>query len=281
METIAHGQHWGRLAAAALYERVRLLLSEGRHTAASAAVDRLDALAAEYDAPNRCAWSAIRIFAGAARARLEVAEERPRNAVERLKSLRAEFDAAQNSYGLLRLEIVLAIALIAANARAEASTLLRSTALAAARAGIRQIFLEAGAAPLAPILKTLNLGPDHSGWCQSIAAHWQAQDRRAAKSAQSAKEVAFAGLRDPLSARERSVLELIGQGQSNKEIARTLDIAPETAKSHIKNIFMKLAVNTRAQAVSRAQALGLVRTQWLLPSDWLDRAVGTAADDVN
>jgi LuxR family maltose regulon positive regulatory protein len=63
-----------------------------------------------------------------------------------------------------------------------------------------------------------------------------------------------------LSPRERGILELIGHGQSNKEIARDLGIAPETVKSHVKNIFAKLAVERRVQAVSRAQSLGLVRT---------------------
>ena len=66
---------------------------------------------------------------------------------------------------------------------------------------------------------------------------------------------------ESLSARERNVLELIGQGQSNKEIARDLGITPETVKSHVKNIFAKLAVQRRAQALSRAQSLGLIRMQ--------------------
>jgi DNA-binding CsgD family transcriptional regulator len=63
---------------------------------------------------------------------------------------------------------------------------------------------------------------------------------------------------ESLSPRERTVLECIGQGQTNKEIARELGIAPETVKSHIKNIFVKLAVAKRAQAICCAQRLGLV-----------------------
>jgi LuxR family maltose regulon positive regulatory protein len=62
-----------------------------------------------------------------------------------------------------------------------------------------------------------------------------------------------------LGPRERGIVELIAQGQSNKEIARTLGITPETVKSHVKSIFTKLAVDKRAQAVARAQALGLVK----------------------
>jgi LuxR family maltose regulon positive regulatory protein len=63
---------------------------------------------------------------------------------------------------------------------------------------------------------------------------------------------------DPLTARERDVLAMIGQGLSNKHIARALEISPETVKSHVKHIFLKLAVGTRAEAVSRAGLLGFL-----------------------
>lgn len=63
---------------------------------------------------------------------------------------------------------------------------------------------------------------------------------------------------DPLSARERTIVRLMGHGLSNKRIARQLSIAPETVKSHAKHIFWKLEVQTRAQAVHRAWALGLI-----------------------
>ena len=61
-----------------------------------------------------------------------------------------------------------------------------------------------------------------------------------------------------LSTRERTVVLLMGRGLSNKRIARQLSIAPETVKSHAKNIFWKLMVQTRAQAVYRASTLGLI-----------------------
>ena len=64
---------------------------------------------------------------------------------------------------------------------------------------------------------------------------------------------------EALPPRERGILELIAEGHSNKEIARSLDIAPETVKSHVKNIFDKLSVEKRAQAIARAQSLGLLR----------------------
>jgi ATP/maltotriose-dependent transcriptional regulator MalT len=63
---------------------------------------------------------------------------------------------------------------------------------------------------------------------------------------------------DVLSRRESATVELIGQGHSNKEIARQLGIAPETVKTYVKRIFSKLGVERRAQAVSRAHALGFM-----------------------
>jgi LuxR family transcriptional regulator, maltose regulon positive regulatory protein len=51
-----------------------------------------------------------------------------------------------------------------------------------------------------------------------------------------------------LSPRERHILGLLSDGQSNKEIARGLGIAPETVKTHVSRIFGKLGVRTRAQA---------------------------------
>src|SRR5260221_9429287 len=64
-----------------------------------------------------------------------------------------------------------------------------------------------------------------------------------------------------LSPREIDILRLIAEGLSNKEIARDLAIAPETVKSRMKHIFIKLNVERRAQAISRAQILGLAGTR--------------------
>jgi len=58
-----------------------------------------------------------------------------------------------------------------------------------------------------------------------------------------------------LSPREQGVLLLICQGLSNKRIARELQIAPETVKSHAKRILYKLSARTRAEAVARAAGL--------------------------
>jgi LuxR family maltose regulon positive regulatory protein len=64
-------------------------------------------------------------------------------------------------------------------------------------------------------------------------------------------------LPEALSRRELEVLSLLGKRLRDKEIARELDIAPGTVKSHLKSLFRKLEVGDRLEAGSRARALGL------------------------
>ena len=61
-----------------------------------------------------------------------------------------------------------------------------------------------------------------------------------------------------LTRQELRVLELIAAGQSNKEIARTLGVAPNTVKTHAANLFAKLEVTRRTQAVGKARELMLI-----------------------
>nr|WP_269815670.1 response regulator transcription factor [Parvularcula mediterranea] len=61
-----------------------------------------------------------------------------------------------------------------------------------------------------------------------------------------------------LSSRECAVLELLGQGMANKEIARALEISPNTVKTHLSHLFEKLDVSRRAQAVMKAKELSLI-----------------------
>jgi two-component system response regulator DesR len=61
-----------------------------------------------------------------------------------------------------------------------------------------------------------------------------------------------------LSAREREVLELVGSGATNREIAHALHLSPWTVKEYTGLLYRKLGVRNRAEAVQRAQRLGLL-----------------------
>jgi DNA-binding CsgD family transcriptional regulator len=61
-----------------------------------------------------------------------------------------------------------------------------------------------------------------------------------------------------LTGQEMKVLEELAAGRSNKEIARTLGLSPNTVKSHVANLFAKLEVGRRTQAVGKARDLYLI-----------------------
>jgi DNA-binding CsgD family transcriptional regulator len=72
------------------------------------------------------------------------------------------------------------------------------------------------------------------------------------------RDIPAASAGPALSARQRTILELVAQGQSNKQIGRTLGISPETVKTHLEHVYGKLAVERRAQAIARAKDLALL-----------------------
>lgn len=61
-----------------------------------------------------------------------------------------------------------------------------------------------------------------------------------------------------LTERERAILQLIAQGKNNQAIADALAISPKTVRNYTSNIFSKLHVNDRAQAMVKAREAGLV-----------------------
>jgi DNA-binding NarL/FixJ family response regulator len=86
------------------------------------------------------------------------------------------------------------------------------------------------------------------GIAQRILGYW-------ANANSAAPPVAFPELTD----REREVLELIAQGLNNAEIARRFVLSPKTVRNHISNIFTKLHLADRAQAIVKAREAGMGR----------------------
>jgi DNA-binding NarL/FixJ family response regulator len=64
---------------------------------------------------------------------------------------------------------------------------------------------------------------------------------------------------EPLTEREREVLAQVGHGKTNKEIGRALFISDRTVQGHLKNIYEKLGVNTRTEAVTFALQHGYIQ----------------------
>jgi LuxR family maltose regulon positive regulatory protein len=65
-------------------------------------------------------------------------------------------------------------------------------------------------------------------------------------------------LAEPLSERELEVLRLLAAGYKYKEVAERLVISMNTVRSHTKNVYSKLNVNNRTQAITRAKELNML-----------------------
>jgi len=61
-----------------------------------------------------------------------------------------------------------------------------------------------------------------------------------------------------ISPREYQTLEHLSQGHSNKEIARAMDVSPNTVKTHLAKLYEKLGVQRRTQAIQKAKELALI-----------------------
>ena len=249
---------WGRLSAGAIAEQARLYLNDGRLDEAAACVDRLERLARKYPAPRPCAWSEIEWHYKLARAHLLGQQARPDEAISILQQLQRETEAMQHRQFLICVAIRLSAVQLSAGKIADAMARFRRVLAACAAAGLYQTVVDEG-----PIISDLLRGGPgerecHAGYdslCRSP------RGRPAARS--TGPFGAAHRCPDPRRiepSRDR-ILKLIAEGLSNKEIARSLYIGPETVKSHLKSVFNKLGVEKRAQAVSRAQTLGLVITQ--------------------
>lgn len=75
-------------------------------------------------------------------------------------------------------------------------------------------------------------------------------------------DAVFPGLTD----REHEVLDLIAAGRNNSDIATSLFLSPKTVRNHVSNVFSKLHVADRAEAIVRAREAGLGRTSPLRPA---------------
>jgi LuxR family transcriptional regulator, maltose regulon positive regulatory protein len=120
-----------------------------------------------------------------------------------------------------------------------------------------RVFVDEGR-PMARLLSEAaahGIMPDYTG---RLLAALEAEGRIGPDDAPRLTAPASQSLVEPLSDRELEVLQLIAQGLSNREISERLFLAVITVKGHNRNIFRKLQVRRRTEAVARARELGLL-----------------------
>jgi LuxR family maltose regulon positive regulatory protein len=201
-------------------------------------------------------------------ARLLLGQGELKQAHALLERLQAAAAAQQRTGSVIELGALRARALAALGDHAAAlAALTRALALAWPEGYVR-VFTGEGA-PLAALLDQLIAGrrrgaalaPGVPGeYLGRLRAAFHPGDGRAAPpSPRPAAPVVVAGLAEPLTDRELEVLGLLAAGMANKQIAKQLVVALETAKKHVSHILGKLGAANRTQAVARAHALGLLQ----------------------
>lgn len=199
-------------------------------------------------------------------ARVLVALNQPERAQEILSALLKPAERNAHNRHLVEILLVYGEALAQQKRNDESQQMLTRALNLAAEAGFIRLFAEESPDLRALLLELPGLnGP--GGWNTNLRKMLVDQsqsrqvnsDTRETPTSRSAHKPAPqpTALPEPLSQRELEVLALIHEGHANKEIASKMKVAPATVKAHIRNLYGKLGVGRRTEALARARDLGL------------------------
>lgn len=245
---LAHQHRWSRLEARILRERVRVALAEGQVLEASSYVDRLAHLLDREQGKSDVFLDEIRNELDLSTVLLNVGK-REWLAAESAKNRISARAVARNNKAL-ELECVVLQAIIAvSDDKHTMDKVSVQTALSMALSCERHQMIF-----------------DYFSFLDSLAQErfYQAAQSSAFAGHKVVEQMAKMRLQSQtqcvqgidyntvaLSPREKNILQKLLEGKSNKEIARDLNVAPETIKTHLKHLFQKLNVSSRSQAVSK------------------------------
>ncbi|MHC1481216.1 LuxR C-terminal-related transcriptional regulator [Frateuria aurantia] len=252
---LAISRGWKRLEALLLAEQLRVRLHRDDLSGAEQLLQQLEQMApqAQIDAADPV-QRAIAQHTTVSRARLQLARDQAGLAVTALQALIHAQDDHQDRLASVRLRLLLAHALQQAGEPEQALTALQPVLPLLRQQHFKRSLIDAGS-HLQPLLG--DLLELHAGHLPAQAMHPQliGSSDNPALPPTAPEPLDELGL----SERESQALGLIAEGQSNKEIARSLNISPETVKWHLKNIYGKLHVTSRTQAMRRLRGLNWLR----------------------
>jgi LuxR family maltose regulon positive regulatory protein len=187
-------------------------------------------------------------------ARVLLAQGETSVALAVLEPLRQQMEAKGWQDERLKVMVLQAVALHTHGEKDKAVQMLCEALAQAEPGGFIRLFVDEGA-PMAQLLReaaSRGVMPDYIG---KLLSAFEAELR---KSGGKPDLPLAQPLIEPLSQRELKILQLIAQGLSNREIGERLYLALDTVKGHNRNIFDKLQVKSRTEAVARAHELGLL-----------------------
>ena len=224
--------------------RVRFWLAEG-------SLDKATGWAGRQAANVEAAYVALE--PGMTLARVEIARGMAGVALERLAHLKQFAMGSGRGAGVIEALILIAVAHYRDGHTDCAVASLEEAVLLGAPDGFVRTFVEEGETVAALLRQIARTRPSSEDYVQLLLAAFSVSSG-ASEQAPSAAQP----LIEALTEREHQVLVLICDGLSNRQIAEALIIAPNTVKKHTTNIYGKLDVSSRTQAIVKAQELDLV-----------------------
>ncbi|HEX6554834.1 MAG TPA: LuxR C-terminal-related transcriptional regulator [Ktedonobacteraceae bacterium] len=201
--------------------------------------------------------------------RIWLAQERPREALQRLPSLLEGARRQERWNQVIEMLVLQALAYQMVQQESEALASLAEAVRLAEPEGYVRRFVDEGQlmASLLTKLRELDRRKGPTPYLDSLLNAFALDGKagefvcsKAVKKSQPLRRSEYIPqqpLLDPLSERELDVLYLLARGASNQEIAQELEVALNTVKHHMSNIISKLGASNRTQAVAEARALGL------------------------
>ncbi len=253
-EQLGQKRDWPRLVALSIAERVRSFSQRG-------CVSLARAQALQFERLGRADSAEVREYRALTNAYLTLTEPPSLKSVEAFRSLYHRYARRRYLHAAMSTAVYMVCAYERLGSAQEAERLLLTILRPARAAGAFQLVLDGGELVF-QVLERLHDWPTDRELMPYVSS--LLNRRSAMPPATPARPSAPAGGERPkpihgLSPRERDILVLVGRGLTNKRIAYALTITPETVKSHVKRIFSKLEVRTRAQAVSLGLQGGLLR----------------------
>ena len=259
----AHGRegHYDRLIATALCSRLKLLLRAGDSVSAAEVMTEIGALQARNGESGKIAWPRMAFELSCAQARWALARQEWKQAISIIEPLVMSARACAQKLRLVKALILLAAAKRGAGRLEAASLHLGEAFVLAGPARLRRPFLDdlplirevmEHALANCEELKAKKLG------FGDVAALLKFVQRAGLQVSQSAQlQLSKADEIEPLSSREQAVLRALSLGKTNRGIAESLGIAEGTVAWHMKSILKKMWVANRAEAIAKANRLGL------------------------
>ncbi|MFC8689561.1 LuxR C-terminal-related transcriptional regulator [Brevibacillus porteri] len=189
-------------------------------------------------------------------ARVLLAQGNTSVALAVLEPLLAQAEAKQLEDERLKIMLLLAVVLHAHGDQANAAQMVRDALEIAEPGGFIRTFVDEGIS-MKRLLCDAAVYGKMPRYTEKLLAEWKEEEPK--REGGSSNQLHHAdSLIEPLSERELEILQLIEKGLSNRDIAQQLFLALSTVKGHNRNIFDKLQVQRRTEAVARARRLGLL-----------------------